>query len=311
MVRRVFGLTLVSGALAALVVAAGCSASDGGGDGGNGGGGSGSGGSGVGGSGNSGSGASGGALIDAGGSGGSGADGGTEACDDTVDIVFVMDVSTSMGPFLNKLAQEITVVDNAIKSLNLIAPPQYGLVVFVDDTKFSNNGQPYTDLNQLKTDFQTWSSFTSTNQQVNGGGQNTTWPENSLDALYRAAQEFPWRPETQTLRMIIHTTDDTFWEGPTTQDGVQIQHAYYETSQLLQQQKIRVFSFASKLGGLCECLDVAPGWFAGHQGMAPIPMATGGEAWDINQVLGGQISLSAAINGAVEQSRCKPYPPPT
>lgn len=256
------------------------------------------------------SGGTGGALIDGGGSGGSAADGGIDGCDDSVDIVFVMDVSTSMGPFLSKLSQEILVVDQAIKQLNLNAPPQYGLVVFVDDTNFINNGQPYTDLNQLKTHFENWGAFTSSNQQTSGGGLNSTWPENSLDAIYRAATEFMWRPADKTLRMIIHTTDDTFWNGPTTQDFVQIQHNYGETLKVLQDNEIRMFSFAAMLGGQCECLDVSAGWFSGYAGQPPIPDATGGKAWDIDQVLNNQISLSDALTGAVEDTRCKPYPTP-
>jgi hypothetical protein len=253
-------------------------------------------------------GATGGVLLDSGTGGG---DGSIEQCDDTVDIVFVMDVSTSMGPFLNKLAQEILVVDQAIKQLDLVAPPQYGLVVFVDDTRVISNGQPYTDLNLLKQDFQTWSAFTSSNQQTASSSFNTTWPENSLDALYRAAKEFAWRPVDQTLRMVIHTTDDTFWNGPTVQDGVQIQRSYAETVAALQAESVRVFSFAAKLGGQCECENVEAGWFAPYQGNPPIPDATGGSAWNIDQVLSNQISLSAAINEAVDQSRCQPYPPPT
>jgi hypothetical protein len=305
MAVRGFGMVALALSVGALALGA-CSASDGseasGGS-------SGSGNSG--GSGNAGgSSGTGGAFIDAGG-GSAGGDGASDVCDDTVDIVFVMDVSTSMGAFLNKLAQEILAVDTAIKALNLNAPPQYGLVVFVDDTKFINNAQPYTDLNQLKADFESWSSFTSSNNQTNGSGQNLTWPENSLDGLYRAAQEFPWRPENSTLRLVIHTTDDTFWNGPTTANGVSIQHGYPETLALLQQQKVRVFSFAAKLGDLCECTDVTPGWFAGYQGQPPIPSATGGNAFDIDQVMSNQVSLSAALTGAVIDSRCKPYPPPT
>jgi hypothetical protein len=291
-------------ALSAALGALGCSASDGN-PGGQGGSGNSGNAGGIGGGG--GSSATGGVLIDA----GSGGDGATEECNDTVDIVFVMDVSTSMGPFLNKLAQEILAVDQAIQQLELVAPPQYGLVVFVDDTRFISNGQPYTDLNQLKQDFETWSSFTSSNQQTMGSGFNTTWPENSLDALHRAAKEFAWRPATQTLRMIIHTTDDTFWNGPTTQDGVQIQHSYAETVAALQEQQVRVFSFAAKLGGSCECENVQPGWFSPYQGAPAIPDATGGAAFDIDQVLSNQISLSAAIHGAVDQTRCQPYPIPS
>jgi hypothetical protein len=248
-------------------------------------------------------GATGGALIE----------GGTGECDDSVDVVFVMDVSTSMGPFLDKLAQEVLVVDQAVKQLEPNAPPRYGLVVFVDDVTFVNSGQPYTDILQLQQDFKYWSNFTSSNKQTSGTGSNSTWPENSLDALYVAAQDFPWRPSAQTLRMIIHTTDDTFWNGPTFQDGVQIQHSYVATLAKLQEQKVRVFSFAAELGGPLGWDDVKPGWFTGYQGMPPIPSAgaTGGNAWDINKVMQGTISLSDAINTAIEESRCEPYPTPT
>jgi hypothetical protein len=258
----------------------------------------------------------GGAVIGSGGSpaGGEGGlgvgGGGGNDCDDTVDVVFAMDVSTSMDPFLRKLADEILVVDQAVNKLNLNAPPSYGLIVFVDDTTFVNSSQPYIDIQTLQADFRTWASFTQSNRQTSGGGTNKTWPENSLDALYRAAAEYAWRPIGQSLRMIIHTTDDTFWEGPTIQDGVQIQHGYAETLKKLQDQQVRVFSFAATVGGQFNNIDVTAGWFAPYGGMPPIPSATGGNAWNIDDVLSNQISLSAAINSAIETTRCQPYPTP-
>lgn len=298
----------------ALALAVGCSASSGGdGSGGAGaaGGTAGSGGSGgTAASGGSAAGGSGGGIIDAGTGDGAGGAGDGGVCTQNVDIVFVMDVSTSMGPFLNKLAQEINVVDSAVQALKLPAPPQYGLAVFVDDVLLMNSGAPYADVNILKSDFQSWSQFTASNQQVKAGGFNTTWPENSLDALYLAATSFQWRPKAGTLRIVIHTTDDTFWEGPSSQNGVAINYDYPQTLKILQDQEIRVFSFASKLGGSCECLDVSGGWFGPFNGSPAMPQATGGGVFELDQVLSGQISLSASINGAVVDSLCKPYPTP-
>jgi hypothetical protein len=287
-----------------LVVVGACSSanSDAGGSGGSGVGGAGAGGT-------SGSGGSGGLAL--GGSGGS-AGGAPDAggCNQAIDIVFVMDVSTSMGPFLSKLANEIQAVDTAVKALNLTVTPHYGLVVFVDDTTFANSAKPYADVTTLATDFKTWASFTSSNQQTSGGGTNSTWPENSLDALYRAAAEFDWRPAASTLRIVIHTTDDTFWQGPTTQDGVQILHDYQGTVSALQGAEVRVFSFASKLGGPFENEDVSAGWFGPYQGMTSLPDATGGGVYELDGVLNGSISLSAAIPAAVKDTLCKPYPTP-
>lgn len=243
-----------------------------------------------------------------------GADGGADPdgpkqCDEDVDIVFVMDVSTSMDAFLDKLADEILVVDQALANLDLPHEPHYGLVVFVDDTALLMGGAPYPDVDTLRADFMQWSAFTASNQQVGGGNLNTTWPENSLDALYAAATGFQWRAADDTLRMIIHTTDDTFWDGPTTGNGVPIQHGYAETVDALQQAQIRVFSFTAQIGGSCECEDVTPGWETDYMGQPPIPQSTDGDVFDIDAVLAGQLSLSAGINGAVEDKMCVPYPP--
>lgn len=234
---------------------------------------------------------------------------GGEVCDQNVDIVFVMDVSTTMGPFFDVLEQEISVVDAALSQLNLPDDPHYGLVVFVDDYLTVNGGTPYTDVETLRADFEMWNQFTATNSQTSGNGFNSTWPENSIDGLYAAATEFQWRPAADTLRVVIHTTDDTFWDGPTTQDGVQILHGYEETVDALQAAEIRTYSFAALLGSPCSCEDVSMGWSTPYMGMDPVPEATDGGWWDIDEVLAGNVSLSDGINGAIEDKHCTPYPP--
>jgi hypothetical protein len=235
-------------------------------------------------------------------------EGGT-TCDQDVDIVFVMDVSTTMGPFLDQLAAEIIHVDEALDALDLPSEPHYGLVVFVDDAALLNGGAPYDSVATLQQDFNQWSDFTSTNTQVSGAGFNSTWPENSLDAIFLAAAGFQWRPPETTLRLVIHTTDDTFWDGPTTGNGLPIQHGYAETVTALQQREIRDFTFAAQIGGQCECEDVTPGWSSPYMGMPPMPEATGGLVYDIDLVLVQQVSLADALTDAVETTMCEPYPP--
>jgi hypothetical protein len=251
----------------------------------------------------------GGVGIGGNGSGGAGNNGST--CTQAVDVVFVMDVSTSMGPFLQKLAQEMPAVDASAKALNLATEPHYGLVVFVDDTEVVNAGTPYQDIATLQADFESWASFTSQGTQIDSGIESSSMPENSLDALYRAATEFAWRPADQTLRVVIHTTDDSFWNGPTiTPEGVPTTHGYGDTLNALQTANVRVFSFASKLGGEDETDDVSPGWFASYLGMPAVPDATGGSVFELDQVLANQISLAASITTSIESSHCQPYPSP-
>lgn len=233
----------------------------------------------------------------------------SDACEENIDIVFVMDVSTTMGPFLGRLAEEILVVDQAVAQLEMAGEPRYGLVVFVDDFALVNAGAPYEDAAALQADFEMWSSFTSSNSQVSGMASNSTWPENSLDALHVAASAFQWRPADDTLRIIIHTTDDTFWDGPATENSVMIEHGYAETVSALQDAQIRVFSFADQIGGSCVCEDVTPGWSTPYEGNTPIPEATDGGVFDIAEVLAGTLSLSEAITDSVSTSVCDPYEP--
>jgi hypothetical protein len=232
-----------------------------------------------------------------------------EGCESAIDIVFVMDVSTTMGEFLGLMADEMLAVDAAIQALELANPPHYGLAVFVDDAALLNGGAPYPDAAALRDDFIMWSNFTASNQQVGGGNSNSTWTENSIDALYLAATGFQWRPAQTTTRIVIHTTDDTFWDGPTIGNGIMIQHGYDETVQALQDATVRMYSFADDIGGSCECMDVTPGWSTPYLGMLPMPEATDGGVFVINEILAGSVSLADAINSAVEESYCDPYEP--
>ncbi|HEY8377792.1 MAG TPA: vWA domain-containing protein [Nannocystis sp.] len=234
-----------------------------------------------------------------------------DRCKVNIDIVFVMDVSTSMAWILQKLADEILIVDQAAQMLDIETEVHYGLVVFVDDAKIINNGMPYADAAALQADFIEWSNFTQSNSQTSGQGFNGDWPENTLDALYTAAFGFQWRPIESTLRMIIHTTDDTFGDKGAVQSGVTVQHSYDETVLALQERQIRVFAFADndKTGGPNNNQDVSMGFFTPYNGKTPIPEATDGGAFNLGDVYSGKLSLSAAINESVEASLCSVYIP--
>jgi hypothetical protein len=233
---------------------------------------------------------------------------GLEECIQDIDIVFVMDVSTTMGPFFDKLESEIGGVQDTLDLYNLPSPAQYGLVVFVDDYTVVNGGVPYTDINELAADFAFWNNFTASNEQTMGGNGNYTWTENSIDGIYAAADEFQWRPKSTTLRMIVHTTDDTFWNGPTVGNGVNILHGYGETVGILQANEIWTFAFADMLGGPGENEDVSMGWFTPYMGMAPIPEQTGGTATYIVDVLNNMVSIADTISTSIEESYCEEYP---
>jgi hypothetical protein len=237
----------------------------------------------------------------------------TDRCDDPtlvrksqLDVVFVVDVSTTMTFMLDRIEKQIAQVDAEARVQGL--DPRYGLVVFVDDVLVANGGQPYADIAALQADLATWQAFTAGNRQINSADLNLDWPENTLDAVHAAATRFAWRPVDTTLRMVVHATDDDFREAPTVQSGQTVQHTYRDTAAALRAAEVRMFSFAARIGGQCECLDVRPGLFTKYRGQPSLPDATGGAVFDIDAVAAGKLGFSAAVAGAIRSGVCTRYP---
>jgi hypothetical protein len=257
-------------------------------------------------------------------------------CNQDVDIVFVLDVSGSMIPPLTKLENESSLVDQALNMKSLPSPQHYGLVIFVDDVQVMNGGMPYADVAALQAELQNQIDMTNANasRQVNGDPTNLTWPENSLDALYAAATQFQWRPAESTLRTIILITDASFWDltEPSSGSDAEVNiglfpeqasmHGYDDTVAALRMQMIWVNTFTAKTGGPPDgmpsppshgdfrgtSVDVGIGFFEPYKGKPSIPDATGGFAWDIDEVFDGKISLATPINQSIEVHQCAAYP---
>jgi hypothetical protein len=258
------------------------------------------------------------------------------ACNQDVDLVFVLDVSGSMVPALTKLDKEVGLVDEALKTKNLPSPAHYGLVVFVDDVKVLNGGAAYADLAALKVELNNQIQLTRANnsrQNDPNGRINLDWPENSLDALFAAAREFQWRPAASTLRTIIHITDASFWDLAVPSSGADTEqlplgvtvgsaNSYEATIDALRAQQIWANTFAAKTGGPPDGMMAPPshgqfrgisvhvgiGFFEPYKGKPSIAMSTGGLAWDIDEVFDGKISLATPISMSVADHQCEPYP---
>jgi len=232
-----------------------------------------------------------------------------DECYEMIDIVFVIDVSTTMSYILSTLEDEIGEVWDFAQSISYDDEPHFGLVVFVDDVMVVDT-ETYTDVDTLQGDFNTWYTHTSTNQQTQSTASNTDWPENSIDGLYAAADQFSWRDAELSLRVIVHATDDTFLEHPASfTSGIQVQHTYPETVAKLQEETIRVGTFAAHLGGPSGTENVDPGFFTDYGGESAIPAATSGGVFDIDEVFNETISLTEAINDFVLEELCTPYVP--
>ena len=261
-------------------------------------------------------------------------------CHEVIDVVFVLDTSSSMDFVLTKLDAQIAQVVTA--SNTIAADAHFGLIPFQDNSVLDAtgplaNGVVHTSATTLQTAFKYYrDTFTLFNRNPADGptgltDQNPLCEENSLDALYSAAAKFPWRDNA--TRVIILATDDTFLERPDNYgdrdgDGLENKtdfpregnypaaHTVADTVTALHDAKTRVFSFSrlTQPNFLERCgtprrlpwSSITDGWTTAYKGQAPIPMQTDGGNYDLDQVKNGTLSLADTIDQVVLDSHCNP-----
>ncbi len=267
--------------------------------------------------------------------GGAPAEAGDGTCTEDIDVVLVLDVSSTMNFVLSKLESEIDKVVTASNALK--AGAHFGLVVYADNGALSttgdqSGGKVHTAAATLKSAFAyARTTYTAVDRNPGDGPtgpttQNPLCEENALDALHMAATDFPWR--SNAARVVIMATDDTFIEKPDNygdadHDGkfdkifpfkegdYPARFTLDETVAALTDAKIRVFSFSALKPSGCgtgrrhtEADAFMWGWSKPYEGKPPIPEATGGKDFDLGAVKSGTVSLAATINEVVLQSHC-------
>jgi hypothetical protein len=261
-------------------------------------------------------------------------------CREVIDLVFVLDTSSSMEFVLNKLDQQIA---DVVAASNMVAADaHFGLIAFQDNYKLDAtgalmNGVVHTSATSLQTAFRNYrDNYTAANRNPGDGIggpmlQNPICEENSLDSLYAAATEFPWRDNA--TRVVILVTDDTFLEatdnygdrdhdGDTTSTDFPSEGNYPalrtvpQTVSALQTAKVRVFSFSrlTQPNFLERCgtgrrlawADITDGWTTPYGTHAPIPQQTDGANYELEKVKSGALNLATTINAVVLESHCNP-----
>ncbi|HPB96564.1 MAG TPA: vWA domain-containing protein [Polyangiaceae bacterium] len=264
-------------------------------------------------------------------------------CTDSIDVVFVLDVSSSMGFVLDKLGNEIDGVVAEAQKLTTNSgahPPHFGLIPFVDNHVIDLGGVEdgnavHLDAQSLRNVFKFHrTNFTNPNRNPGDGlggptMQNPICEENALDALYAAAKDFPWRANASHI--IILATDDTFLERPDNygdrdNDGLTNKTDYPregdyparwtvpETVEALKVAKIRLFTFTSRGDAERHCGTGrrlpwearAAGWSAPYFNHPPLPDSTDGANFDLDLVRKSTLSLSSTINDIVLNTYCNP-----
>lgn len=263
-------------------------------------------------------------------------------CTDVIDVLFVLDVSSSMDFVLDKLGTEI---DSVVKAANALAKDaHFGFVGYVDNHRIDatgplEGGKVHVAGATLKAAFDSFKkTYTFPNRNPGDGPtgpttQNPICEENALDALMAAAKDFPWR--LNATRVVILATDDTFIERPDNygdRDGdgktdktdfpregnYPAKATLAETVGALQASRVRVFSFTRLkppgafdigkcgTGRRLPWSAITDGWSTPYKGAKSLPEATDGKNYDLDAVKAGKLGLATTINEVVLDSRCKP-----
>ena len=259
------------------------------------------------------------ASGDHGDTGGSGEDAGANdaslgdappvSCADPIDLVFVLDVSTSMAAEASRLHDGIGSIFAAADALT--PDHRFGLVVFVDDALVVNGCSSFATAAELQAEFERWRAFCASNDNPGGSpGGNADCAENSLDAMFAAATSCTWR--AGATHIVIHVTDDTFEEPPYTYSGtfgggVPAVHHYSQVVDALVSREIRVGAFAMEVPEDCGAgtsADTARGFFTPFFGMPSFPEATGGRVWSIADVRAGTVDMATVIGDLIAGEHC-------
>jgi hypothetical protein len=226
-------------------------------------------------------------------------------CERTVDVVLVVDVSSSMDPELRALRDASVALVDQLRALD--AGARVSLVVFVDDALAIAECMPLADGEALARELETWRLLAPENRSPMSGTLNQDCVENSLDALALAAGGCPWREGS--ARLLVHVTDDTFAERPTVLSGpfgggIVVQSTYAEAVDALVRRGIRVLAVARQgVGEPCgagRSADVGAGFHSNWNAMPSIPERTGGRALDVEALVDGRLDLPATLTAAAE-----------
>jgi len=209
-----------------------------------------------------------------------------------VDLVFVVDVSTTMDDEMDALDKAMGTVWDRISAVDLDV--QVGLTTFVNDVVLHQNAA-WLDRDAFFTELQSQLTFSNdrwyTNPDLPRNLANTDMPENALDALYRTADEFAWR--TNVGREVVLMTDDTFVEAPTVlSGGVTVLHTYDQTALELLLQAVALRAFYSP--------QLPQGYAAPYNGNTSLVEMTEGTAFNIENLVAGQLHLADILLNIVE-----------
>ena len=219
-----------------------------------------------------------------------------EAAPRTYEIYFVLDVSTSMAPFLNDVKDELVALSFNFPEYDADGrrtQVDYYVVAFVNDYLwFPLGAERMTSHIAVQAAFEDAIAAGSSGQNLTQSSLNAETTENLLDAIASVLA----RESDAEAKLMLIATDATFAEMPAVlSSGIEVQSSYHGIKSELEAQGFRVHAFTqSDVDGLGRLYANQP----------PLTALPGSTVHDLSVLTGDRETVRQTLTDIAVNASC-------
>lgn len=208
----------------------------------------------------------------------------TENVGRKADIVFVIDDTGSMQPYIDSLRMKVSSFVQTLASSNIQA--NLCVVTFGDDVHSICSSFVEDDPNTATNE--NLNKFLDTLSRISTGGGGDV-PENQLGALMAAAQNTPWHADAQRIAILM--TDAAFHYAPGNIGDAYSAPTYQNALNSIVSNLMMTFAVAPDLEGYSKAFS----------GMDAFPTASSGGWYNLDDILSGRSDMGTILNSIINQ----------
>jgi hypothetical protein len=213
---------------------------------------------------------------------------------ETYQVFFVIDVSSSMGPYLENLSAQLLSLAKGFPEQNAQGLPvrvDYYLVAFVSDVKVFGGGR-MTSLIAIQAAFDDAIAAGHDGYNLTQHTIDSTPGGNVLDAL---GQVLAFNPSAEA-KMVILATDSSFPEAPAIlYRDIHVQGTYADTLAAVRAAGLRFHIFS---------LPGVEGLEANYDNLPPLSSLPGSTVHDLGDLAGASDAIRGTLTAIAKGSRC-------
>lgn len=214
----------------------------------------------------------------------------------TYEIYFVIDVSGSMGPFLNDVKQELVALSANFPKYDADGRRtrvDYYVVAFVNDVKwFPTGAERMTSHIHVQDAFEQAIAAGAAGKNLTQDAINAEAKENLLDAI---SEVLARNSEAEAKLMLIATDADFADRGDVLSTQIEVESSYASVLADLESQEFRVHAFTqSQLDGLTRT----------YRNMPPLTSVAGSSKHDLADLTGSRDQIRETLTEIAENADC-------